>query len=99
MRGLGSPRLFHNAPLATTVVLRVGFSAAIVADLDRPFPCLASSPRAILATPAVFRVVLFAAVFARFDRPFPLLCHWASRRCRLTGALGGKLQARLPVTC
>ena len=99
MRGFNSPCLFHNAPLATPVVPRSGFSAPIVADLNRPFPRLASSPRAILATPAVFRVVLFAAVLTHFDRPFPLLYHRASRRCRLTGGLGGKLQAKLPAIC
>jgi hypothetical protein len=98
MRGFSLPRLLHNAPLATPIALRVVFFAAIVADLDGPFPRLASSPRAILATPVVFRVVLSTAVLAHFDRPFPLLYHWASRRRRFTGGLGGKLQARLPAT-
>jgi len=93
MRGFSLPRLLHNAPLATPIALRVVFFAAIVADIDRPFSRLA-----ILATPVVFRVVLSTAVLAHFDRPFPLLCHWASRRHRFTGGLGGKLQARLPAT-
>ena len=99
MRGFSSPCLFHNAPLATPVVLRVGFLAAILADLDRLFLRLASSPRAMLATPAIFRVVLFAAVLAHLDGPFPLLYYWASRGGRLTCGLGGKLKARLPATC
>jgi hypothetical protein len=99
MKSFSSPRPLHSAPLTTPVVLGVLFFAAIVADLDRPFPRLASSPRAILATPVVFRVVLSTAVLAHFDRPFPLLYHWTSRRRRLTGGLGGKLQARLPATC
>jgi hypothetical protein len=95
IRGFSSPCAVHNLPLATPVVLRGGFSTTIGADLNRPLPHLAS----ILATPAVFRVVLFAAVLTHFNRPFPLLYHWASRRCRLTGGLGGKLQARLPALC